>query len=178
MEDTFTTPMSGQLYKDYSKTNPDVNFMKDDEKGSFLNKILRGEISAIEAYEQVIPTFQNKSDRDRLTAIRDEHDRIVERLKMLVEHTRFAPEEASGPWGTVVTTIVGAAKLVSNTISLVTLMEGEEHGLRLYNDALSLNLSFDERDVIAIEIMPLLKKHIATLEHMVKHQDDHVVDKE
>lgn len=178
MEDAFTTPMSGQLYKDYSKANPDVDFMKDDEKGSFLNKILRGEISAVEAYEQVIPTFQNKLDRDRLTAIRDEHDRIVERLKLLVEHTRFAPEEASGPWGTVVTTIVGAAKLVSNTISLVTLMEGEEHGLRLYNDALSLNLSFEERDVIAIEIMPLLKKHITILEHMVKHQDDHAVDKE
>lgn len=178
MEDTFITPMSGQIRKDYSTTNPDADFMMDDDKGSYLNKILRGEISAVEAYEQVIPTFQNKADRDRLTEIRDEHDRIVEKLKVLVEHTRFAPEEASGPWGTVVTTIVGAAKLVSNTISLVTLMEGEEHGLRLYNEALSLNLSFDERDVIAIEIMPLLKKHIATLEHMVKHQDDHVVDKE
>lgn len=172
MEDTFITPVSGQFRKNYSKENPDVNFMMDDDKGSFLNKILRGEISAVEAYEQVIPTFQDKIDRDRLTDIRDEHDRIVVKLKRLVEHTRFAPEEGSGPWGTVVTTIVGAAKLVSNTISLVTLMEGEEHGLRLYNDVLSYNLSFEERDVIVIEIMPLLKKHITTLENMVKHQDD------
>ncbi len=178
MEDTFIPPISGQIRKDYSRANPDADFMMDDNKGSYLNKILRGEISAVEAYEQVIPTFQNRADRDRLTEIRDEHDRIVERLKALVEHTRFTPEEASGPWGTIVTTIVGAANLVSNTIALVTLMEGEEHGLRLYNEALSLNLSFEERDVIAIEIMPLLKKHIAILEHMVKHQDDHVVDKE
>lgn len=176
MQDTFITPLTGKMPRDFAG-EPDVNFLNDD-KGGYLNKILRGEISAVEAYEQVIPTFHNKTDRFLLTEIRDEHDRIVERLKSLVEHTRFAPDEASGPWGTIVTTIVGAAKLVSNTISLVTLMEGEEHGLRLYKEALSFNLTEEEHTMITTDIMPLLKKHIASLEYMIKHQNDSIVHKE
>lgn len=176
MQDTFIAPMTGKIPRDY-EANPDVNFMNED-RTNFLNKILRGEISAVEAYEQVIPKFQNKTDRFRLTEIRDEHDRIVEKLKTLVEHSRFAPEEGSGPWGAIVTTIVGAAKLVSNTISLVTLMEGEEHGLRLYNEALEYSLTEEEHKVITEDIMPLLKKHIASIEYMIKHQSDSIVHKE
>ncbi len=176
MQDTFIAPMTGNMPREY-EVNPDVNFMNED-KSNYINKVLRGEISAVEAYEQVIPTFKNKADRLRLTEIRDEHDRIVERLKVLVEHSRFAAEESSGSWGTIVTTIIGAANLVSNTISLVTLMEGEEHGLRLYKEALQYNLTEEEHKVIVEDIMPLLHQHIVSLEYMIKHQDDSVLHKD
>ncbi|MES2769277.1 MAG: ferritin-like domain-containing protein [Bdellovibrionota bacterium] len=176
MQDTFIAPMTGKIPRDY-EANPDVNFMNEN-KSNYLNKILRGEISAVEAYEQVIPTFKDKTDRLRLTEIRDEHDRIVIKLKALVEHSMFAADESSGSWGTIVTTIVGAAKLVSNTISLVTLMEGEEHGLRLYKEALEYNLTEEEHELIVEDIMPLLQKHIASLEYMIKHQNDSIVHKE
>lgn len=169
MQDTFITPISGQVPKDYDRVYG--NFI-DEQKTAFLNKIIRGEISAVDAYEQVIPMVQQQHDRFRLSAIRDEHDSTIEKLKKLVEHSMYEAEEDSGTWGVVVTTIVGAAKLLGNTVALKALNEGEEHGLKLYNEILAYNLNEEERDVIVNELIPSSKRHLAALKVLIEEQDD------
>lgn len=169
MQDTFISPVTGRIPKDY--TPNDVGFI-DHHKTDFLNKILRGEISAVTSYEQVIPTFKEENERFRLTGIRNEHDLIVEKLKELVEQSRFAPDEVSGVWGAAVATLVGAANLMGRTVALKTLQEGEEHGLKLYHEALNLNLTHEERIMIANEIIPTLKRHVASIESMIKDQSN------
>lgn len=169
MQDTFITPITGHVPKDYDKVYG--NFI-DEQKTAFLNKIIRGEISAVNAYEQVIPMIPQLHDRFRLTAIRDEHDRTVEKLKQLVEHSMFAPEEDSGTWGVVVSTIVGAAKLLGTTVALRTLHEGEEHGLKLYNEVLEYNLNQEERECIINELIPSSKRHLAALNVLIDEQTD------
>lgn len=169
MQDTFISPVTGRVPKSYVPN--DIGFI-DQNKTDFLNKILRGEISAVTSYEQVIPTFKEESERFRLTGIRNEHDLIVEKLKMLVEHSRFAPDEVSGVWGALVATFVGAAKLMGHTVALKALQEGEEHGLKLYYEALDLNLTTEEREIIANEIIPTLNRHVTSIESMIKDQSD------
>ncbi len=168
MQDTFITPITGQVPKDFDKVYG--NFI-DEQKTAFLNKIIRGEISAVEAYEQVIPTIEEKHDRFRLSAIRDEHDRSVARLKELVEHSMYSAEEDSGPWGVAVSTIVGAAKLLGSTVALKALLEGEEHGIKLYNEALDYNLNEEERNVIVNELIPTSKRHLSALKVLIEEQD-------
>jgi hypothetical protein len=166
MQNTFF-PDTSEFAGEFSTTG-----RLDENKSNYLNKILRGEISAVEAYEQVIPTFTSERDRFLLSEIRNEHDRNVEKLRSLVEHSRFAPNEDSGTWGTVVTTIVGAANLMGNTAALKALEEGEEHGLKLYQEGLKYNLTDEELDMFTEDFIPGLERHIASVRHMIANQDD------
>jgi demethoxyubiquinone hydroxylase (CLK1/Coq7/Cat5 family) len=169
MQDTYIQPIPGELPNEYFKSS--AQFL-DENKSNYLNKILRGEISAVEAYEQVIPYLKNERDRFLLSEIRNEHDRNVEKLRMLVEHSRFAPTEDSGAWGTLVTTFVGAANLVGTTASLKALEEGEEHGLKQYNECLKFPLTEEERSIFVSDFIPGIQRHIASLRHMIANQDD------
>lgn len=169
MENTFISPATGEMPKDYRR--PKASHL-DQDKSSFLNKILRGEYSAVEAYEQVIPTFKNERDRFLLSGIRNEHDRNIEKLKMLVERTHYEPNEESGTWGTMVSTIVGAANLMGNTAALKALEEGEQHGLKLYQEGLKYSLTDDERDIFILDFIPGLERHIASLRNIIANQND------
>lgn len=171
MPESYIGPMTGEIPKNYYQETAKVNFV-DEDKSNYLNKILRGEISAVEAYEQVIPTFADEGDRFRLSGIRNEHSRNIEKLKMLIENTRFAPDEDSGAWGKFVTTFMGSATIIGNTATLNALIGGEEHGLNLYRNSLEHNLTEDEKKTIFNDIIPSLNRHIVSLENMVKEQTE------
>lgn len=174
MQETYITPITGEIPRDYFNTEKSkVNFV-DENKSQYLNKILRGEISAVEAYEQVIPKFEDEGDRFRLSGIRNEHSHNIEKLKMLIENTRFAPDEDSGAWGTFVSTLMSSASIISQTAILNALIGGEEHGLSLYNNTIDFSLSVEEKKVIFEDIIPSLERHIVSLENMVKEQTDTV----
>lgn len=174
MEDTMITPFTGRMSGEFDRER---SVFIDQDKTNYLNKILRGEISAVEAYEQAIPTFEKERDKFLLSEIKNDHVRNIGILKALVEHSLSEPDENSGPWGTVVTTIMGAAKLVSNTATLKVLQEGEEHGLKEYQEALKFSLTTEEYETIALDFMPTTKRHIASLDRLIKNQNDPVMDK-
>src|SRR5690606_3337379 len=112
--------------------------------------------------------FEDEGDRFRLSEIRNEHSRNIEKLKMLIENTRFAADEDSGAWGTFVSTFMGSASIISHTAVLNALIGGEEHGLNLYKNASDYSLSLEEKQIIYDDIIPSLNRHIASLENMVK----------
>lgn len=119
-----------------------------------LNELLRGELSAVETYEQAIDKLDETSAaRTQLESCCDLHLERVQRLRELVTQYGGQPSESSGPWGGFAKLIEGSAKLFGEKAAIAALEEGEDHGLRNYRDNLA-KLSDPVRSVVGSELMP------------------------
>lgn len=119
-----------------------------------LNELLRGELSAVETYEQAIEKLDaTSSARTELEMCCDMHVQRVQRLRDLVTETGGQPSEGSGPWGTFAKLVEGGAKVFGEKAAIAALEEGEDHGLRNYRDNVS-KLTGSARDVVANELLP------------------------
>jgi hypothetical protein len=97
---------------------------------------LRGELAAVETYEQALGASNGAPFGHRLRLFHDEHVRAVASLRAaLAQYTTDLPT-SSGPWGTFAKAVEGAAKLIGNAIALRALKSGEEHGIKEYEHAL------------------------------------------
>ena len=102
-----------------------------------LNSLLRGEMSAIETYRQAnLKLDQEGSSTPELHNIQQDHRDAADRLWHHIEQHGGQPSEGSGAWGTFAKAVEGTAKLFGNKAALKALKEGEEHGLKDYQDAL------------------------------------------
>jgi uncharacterized protein (TIGR02284 family) len=101
-----------------------------------LNSLLRGEMSAIETYRQAIEKMDNEPGSDVLHMLRVEHRDAADALWHHIENHGGKPSEDSGPWGSFAKAVEGTAKLFGNAAALKALKEGEEHGLKDYEEAL------------------------------------------
>jgi hypothetical protein len=139
----------------------------------FADKILRGELSAIEAYDHVIRATIQDSEAPitSLAQIRNEHQRSCESLRQLVERKGEYPSDESGPWGTVVAALINVRSLFGLHSALRALRTGEEHGLKLYQDALDLDLSERERRTIRDVLIPRQVRHMAQLDAIIESED-------
>lgn len=130
---------------------------------------LRGEISAIEAYEQVMESMAHDPDATRLRDFIDDHVDAVAYWKTRLSHQGMAAEESSGPWGTAVVAFVGAAKLMGNHAALAALKQGEEHGLAVYEEALgSEQITETQKAFVRDVLIPHQRRHVHTLEEFKK----------
>lgn len=104
-----------------------------------MRSLLRGEISAVETYRQAKEKFLTEPGFDEIHNIEEEHEEAVRKLKNLVGvgYDADGEEEGSGAWGLVAKSVVGAAKIGGYKATLKALKEGEEHGLKEYDEALS-----------------------------------------
>lgn len=129
------------------------------------SRLLRGEISAIEAYDQVMERFRADPAAKRLQAFRNEHDRAAKFWRDELLAKGLAPDEDSGPWGQVVYAVIGAAKLFGETSALQALKTGENHGLSEYKAFLKRD-DVPERlkQKLREDFIPLQERHVASLE--------------
>ncbi len=129
------------------------------------NALLRGELSAIETYDQVIDKFGQIGDESPLEAIRADHVANAESLRELVGDCGEEPATSSGVWGTFATTVEGAATLLGESPALAVLQQGEEHGIRQYEKALEdEDLSEDVKTLIRDTLLPTQRVHLVELE--------------
>jgi len=132
-----------------------------------LNSLLRGEMSAIETYRQAIDKFAGDPETDQLRAFQRDHRDAADALWHHIERHGGKPSEGSGPWGSFAKAIEGAAKLLGDTAALKALKEGEEHGLKDYQDALdSGNLPADCRELV-LSFVPKLRQHIEAIDRLM-----------
>ncbi len=139
---------------------------KDNQEGDFMNKILRGELSAVESYNHVIKKFaedESLSTLNTLRRIRDEHEYACVKLRHLVKSEGATPSEESGPWGGFVATLIRTASLTGENGAIRLLRTGEEHGLNLYEEALELKLTNEELNIIREVLIPKQESHILVL---------------
>lgn len=100
-----------------------------------LNTLLRGELSAVETYEQALVKFEDEIPQELRDCLRSHRTR-TERLTERIIEMRGVPAEGSGMWGAFARLIEGGAKMLGRASTVAALEEGEDHGLELYEDCL------------------------------------------
>lgn len=136
--------------------------------GEALNSLLRGEISAIETYEQALGKFANAAHQSSLTAIRDDHTRATQTLTEHVKQCGAEPSTGSGPWGAFTSVVTGAAKLIGPQSVLAALKQGEEHGISQYEKSLEADgLTAECKNLVRSDLLPRCRKHVSQLETLI-----------
>lgn len=152
-------------YHIFTEQQPTNTMSNTDNTINALNKLLRGELSAIETYTQAIEKFAGSPEANILERIRAEHNESAETLRSLVSATGGSPDASSGPWGTFAQAIEGTAKLLGDAAALKALIEGEEHGITEYEEALAdEDLDDEAKASIRDALLPALFDHVATLD--------------
>jgi len=133
-----------------------------------LNGFLRGEISAVETYQQAIEKVgdEHASDAAALRAIAQEHGEDARALREAIEQLGGEADDSSGAWGAWAKTVQGVAKLFGDASALKALKEGEEHGLKDYEEAVD-DVDDASRTLIVSRLIPNQKRHIATIDGMM-----------
>ncbi len=133
------------------------------------NKLLRGERSAVETYDQAIEKYGNKPVLGELRRLRDEHSVSVQTLEHNVRSMGGDPDDSAGAWGVFANTVQGAANLIGPNSALEALQRGEQSGQSDYEGALEDDEVMPEcKDLIRAQLLPKVTEHIATLEHLQK----------
>lgn len=162
--------MDNEIYPNQSGSSQSSTEMARAKKSSqeieameYLNKILRGEISAVEVYSKVIDKFPLDASRFELASFRQDHQHNVEELTRLLRTQGQTPTENSGAWGTTVTALMNMATFIGDKSAVGLLIEGEEHGLNQYSDILNYPLPESIRTKIAEDFLPQSRVNIGKL---------------
>ena len=137
-----------------------------------LNSLLRGEMSAIETYRMALEKIEgsHESGAAELEAFRRDHRDAADAIWHLMEGKGEKPSEGSGAWGAFAKAVEGTARLFGNAAALKALKEGEEHGLKDYEDAMEdESLTSDVRAMIETFIRRQ-RSHITVLDRLIAAQ--------
>ncbi|MCA2958646.1 MAG: DUF2383 domain-containing protein [Silvanigrellales bacterium] len=133
----------------------------------WLNRLVRGEISAIETYEIVLKDSDLKNDEVRVLLAHNvrEHREARTALEKLVLKWRGKPEITSGAWGAFTETLTASANAMSTSWALGALMKGEEHGREEYLSMLEDMNSDSELANLCREMLRAQERHTRRLSH-------------
>lgn len=83
-----------------------------------LNSLLRGEISAVETYNQAIEKFTGEQESVVLQRLKTEHVESAAILREQVTQAGGTPDTSSGAWGAFAKGVEGTAKLLGESTAL------------------------------------------------------------
>jgi uncharacterized protein (TIGR02284 family) len=139
------------------------------DRAEDLNELLRGELSAVETYNQAIDRFGSEPGADDLKRLRTDHQDAVALLKDLVMKAGGSPATSSGAWGDFAKAIEGGAKLFGNDAAFSALKQGEEHGVSEYESALKdEDLTESDKSAIRDRLLPKVREHAGVLDNLRK----------
>lgn len=136
-----------------------------------INSLLRGEIAAVETYRMALDQVQDSDQvaMDNLSILRqieDEHETAAEALRRRIADLGGEPAGSSGAWGAWAQTVQGTANLLGDTTALKSLKEGEEHGLKDYEEAAD-DVDAGTRRLITERFIPAQQRHISLLNQLI-----------
>jgi hypothetical protein len=105
------------------------------ERIAVFDSLLRGELSAVETYRQAYEKFPLPALKDLLAS----HGDSAVRIRQHIERNGGEGSKSSGPWGAFAKLVEGTAKALGEAAAFKALKEGEEHGLKEYEEALPQN---------------------------------------
>ncbi|PWT96188.1 MAG: ferritin [Candidatus Melainabacteria bacterium] len=97
-----------------------------------LNGLLKGEIAAVETYEQALEKITNPDIRLELEDVQQCHADRAGLLTRTVASMGKEPTQGGGPWGAFAKLIEGGAKVFGEKAAIGVLEEGEDKGLADY----------------------------------------------
>ena len=74
--------------------------------------------------------------------------------------------DSSGAWGVWANLLQGTASLFGDTASLKALKEGEEHGLKDYQEGLR-DIDATSADLVQSRLIPAQQQHISVLDQVI-----------
>ena len=129
-----------------------------------LNQLLRGEISAVETYDQAVQRYQNMPAGSVLRRIRDEHLVAVATLRNRVTQFGGEPSTTSGAWGAFASAVTGTAKVIGSDLVFSALKKGEDHGVSQYEAAIAdEQINAECKEIFRTSLLPQCLRHIAEL---------------
>jgi small-conductance mechanosensitive channel len=112
--------------------------MQTDKNVEALSSLLRGEMSAVETYDQALQKLTGDAAiAPELERCRSSHQSRVDMLRNEVARFGGQPPAGSGPWGAFARLVEGGAKLFGKKAAIAALEEGEDHGLKQYREDLA-----------------------------------------
>jgi len=138
-----------------------------------LNSLLRGEISACETYRMAIDKI---ADNDQITMdnavilqeIERDHGIAAQQIRQRIEQLGGEASNSSGAWGTWAQAVQGTMNLFGDTSALKSLKEGEEHGLKDFEEALNENsIDSASRELIANQLIPQQQRHVGLIDQLM-----------
>jgi uncharacterized protein DUF2383 len=99
-----------------------------------LNSFLRGEISAVEAYNDLLQRVTDPGTRAALHDCALSHQQRVRQLRVLITSVDCSPSDGSGAWGAFTRLVGGAARAFGDRAAVSALVRGEDKGLHDYRD--------------------------------------------
>ena len=135
-----------------------------------LNSLLRGEISAAETYRMAIDKIADSNaataNAGLLREIQEEHGRAAQGLRDRIRELGGEASDSSGAWGVWAKTVQGTMNLFGDASSLKALKEGEEHGLKDYQEALD-DVDATSAQLIQNQLIPAQQRHINLLDQLI-----------
>lgn len=134
-----------------------------------LNSLLRGEISAAETYRMAIDKVADGDDATNaglLREIQEEHGRAAQGLRDRIRELGGEASDSSGAWGVWAKTVQGTMSLFGDSSSLKALKEGEEHGLKDYQEAVD-DVDSSSAQLIQNQLIPAQQRHINLLDQLI-----------
>ena len=117
-----------------------------------LNTLLRGELSAVETYGQVLEKFGSDAPTELIKCQRS-HDARTSKLRNRIAELGGVPASGSGTWGAFAKLFEGGAALFGRKSALAALEEGEDHGLADYREKVK-DLDLESRHLVEVELLP------------------------
>lgn len=130
-----------------------------------VRALLRGEMAAVESYNQAIPSISNYCLRGELDRIRDNHQLSVCALRHWVRDFQETPDPTSGIWGYFAAAVTRLARLGGACGTIAALKRGECHGEAAYRSSLgNPDLPDELRHLIGARLLPQCQGHLERLE--------------
>jgi hypothetical protein len=134
-----------------------------------LNSLLRGTISATESYRIALERAANSDNAvhlRQLRGIQEEHGRACQSLRDRILELGGSASDSSGVWGVWAKTVTSVGSLFGDAGTLRALKDGEEHGLKDFQEALD-DVDATSADLLRRQLIPAQVRHIAALESIV-----------
>ena len=154
-------------------TDTPTNYRADDtgEAVRQLNSLLRGEISAAETYKMAIDKVADSdkggvANAGLLREIQEEHGRAAQGLRDRIRELGGEASDSSGAWGVWAKTVQGTMNLFGDASSLKALKEGEEHGLKDYNEGVD-DIDATSAELVQNQLIPAQQRHINLLDQLI-----------
>lgn len=139
--------------------------MQNSQSIALLNRLLRGELSAIETYEMALHNVRALPAGYELRRIADDHRAAAETLRQHIRLFGGVPDTTSGAWGFWAKMLGGTASLLGDSMAMKALKEGEEHGLKEYQTvADNTDLATQCRTLIGSDLLSRQRQHISSLD--------------
>lgn len=141
-----------------------------DKDVEHLNSFLRGELSAVETYDQALEKLSDEPIvAAPLRSCRTSHQRRADLLRTEIQRLGGKPANGSGTWGSFAKLVEGGAKMFGKKAAISALEEGEDHGRDDYQGELD-ELSPTVRGFVQTQLLPEQRRThdaLASLKHQL-----------